>query len=254
MSYDIFMLRLSGTGDPVARAQRAVDEQAEREELGEQPVPSAEEDDRRRRLAADLTALHPALRMSPFDRGFAYGCAIDSDDPGCFVPYIEIGIEDALVTFSYSADGRRIFPELARVVDVFACHGYVAYDPQTEAILGAPGSITHSAGTFVSSRDALIKQLEDRGEIVIGSGSERKTSSTLFRIVLIGIVLFAVLAVREYYKQPPVKLDLNLRNRIPPEIAERIKRSAQTEPGRTDEVNVPASRSHGAPPDGTSRD
>jgi len=123
MSYDIQMLRLSETGDRLKQAREVLQALAAREKRGERPRPSAEEDDRRTKLAADLMALHPSLRMDPDKPGFSYGCAIISEDGSCFVPDIFIGIEDATVNFPYSADHSRVFPELQRVIAVFERHG-----------------------------------------------------------------------------------------------------------------------------------
>src|SRR5215813_5756903 len=101
MSYDIEMLRLSGVGNILEQAREARQSLMARVERGEEgPRPSPEEDDRRAKLAADLVALHPSLRIDPFDQG---GCAIYSEDPDCAVPNIFIEIEVASVSFSYSS-------------------------------------------------------------------------------------------------------------------------------------------------------
>jgi len=219
MSYDIEILRLSGTGDPLKEAREVREALTTRYEQGLGPKPNAEEDDRRAKLTADLVALHPSLRIDPFDRGLSYGCVVYSEDPDCAVPDIFVGIEDATVSFSYSADHSRIFPELRRVIAVFEQHGYVAYDPQTDRLLSS--SAEPSASSFLATRSAVIASMEARGETVIGwspmaPNSRRRTHSFLAGIVVLLLGSLAVLAIKEIVFRPRGELILRSeRARLP---------------------------------------
>src|SRR5262245_20757956 len=185
MSYDIVMLRLAGTGEALKRTRERLEALARRVERGEGPETNAEEDGRRARLTADLVALHPSLRIDPDNSGFSYGCVVCSEDPDCAVPDIFIGIELATVSFSYSADHSRIFPELQRVIAVFERHGYVAYDGQTDRLLSS--SAEPSASSFLATRSAVIGSMEARGETVIGwsPANSRRGNTWLVGIVVL---------------------------------------------------------------------
>lgn len=229
MSYDIYILRLSGTDDPLKQAREVSQALTTRLE------PSAEEDDRRTKLVADIVALHPSLRIDPFKQGLSYGCVVYSEDPDCAVPDIFVGIEDATVSFSYSADHSRIFPELQRVIAVFELHGYVAYDPQTDRLLSS--SMEPSASSFLATRSAVIGSMEARGETVIGWSPMAPNSHRGTRTLFVGIVVLlfgslAVLAIKEIVFRPKGELIVRSeRARLPPELADRIKRAQQVPPG-----------------------
>jgi len=226
MSYDIDMLRLSGTGEPLKQARELIEALTRRDERGEGSTPSAEEDSRRAKLTADLVALHPSLRMDPDNGGFSYGCVVYCEDPDCAVPDIFIGIEQATVSFSYSADHSRIFPELQRVIAVFERHGYVTYDCQTDRLLSS--SAEPSASSFLATRSAVIGSMEARGETVIGwspPNSRRGTDTLLVGIVVLFLGLLAVLAVKDIVFRPKGELILRSeRTRLPADL-DRIKRA-----------------------------
>lgn len=188
MSYDIDLLRLSGTGDRLAQARALTKALFDKEERGERPMPSAEEDLRRTALAADLVALHPSLRMEPSPNGFSDGCVIDSDDPDCDIPAIEIGIDKALITFSYAADAPRIFAALQPVIAVFERHGYVAYDPQSDSLLS--GQVTPSAASFLRTKSQIFQQLEAQADFLIGGATKHPLRG--FVIALAGLALIAL--------------------------------------------------------------
>ena len=239
MSYDIDMLRLSGTGEPLKQARELIEALTRRDERGEGSTPSAEEDSRRAKLTADLVALHPSLRMDPDNGGFSYGCVVYCEDPDCAVPDIFIGIEQATVSFSYSADHSRIFPELQRVIAVFERHGYVTYDCQTDRLLSS--SAEPSASSFLATRSAVIASMEARGETVIGwspmaPNSRRRTHSFLAGIVVLLLGSLAVLAIKEVVFRPRGELILRSeRARLPPELSDRINRAQQVPPGTAGE-------------------
>ena len=188
MSYDIMLYRLSGTADRLAQAR-------ERRETREEP--SAEKDRDRGKLVSDLLTLHPSLFSAPFDKGPSFGCAVDTGDPECCVPLIEIGIDDAIVTFPYSADFERIRPELKRVIEVFERHGYTAYDPQIDAILSSSSNFLQSASSFATTGREAVQHMLARGETVIGGTGEligaasKKKRSWAF----IGLVVFVLAAI-----------------------------------------------------------
>jgi len=234
ISYDIDMPRLSGMGDPRAQAREARQALTARIERGEGPRSSAEEDHRRAKLAADLVALHPSLRIDPYDQGMSDGCAIYSEDPDCAVPGIFIEIECATVSFSYSSDHRRIFPELRRVIAVFERHGYVAYDPQTDRLLSS--SAEPSASSFVATRSAVVASMEARGETVIdwspmAPNWRHRARGVLVIIVVLSLGLLAVVGVKDILFRPKGELILRSeRARLPSEILDRIKRAQQASP------------------------
>lgn len=209
MSYDIEMLRLSGPGELLTQAL----EKRSAEILRKDPTPSAGEDERRAKLAADLIALHPSLYGEPFDKGPSYGCIVDTKDPECCMPCIEIGIDSAIVNFSYSADFKLVLPELRRVIEVFERHGYTAYDRQTDSILSSSSNFHQAATSFAAKAETVVEQMQARGETVIGSPSRRKS----FWIVA-GVVIFLLLAIvvvliqRHYARQTPPSVAKEVRS------------------------------------------
>jgi hypothetical protein len=199
LSYDIMLYRLSGTGDLLAQARA-------RRQRHEEPTPSAEKDQDRAKIVTDLLVLHPSLFSAPFDKGASFGCVVDTTDPECCVPLIYIDIDDAIVTFPYSADFELIRPELKRVIEVFERHGYTAYDPQIGAILTASSSFLESASSFVTTGHEAVRQMLARGETVIGgtgrligAPSEKKRSWTVVGFVIFLIAAVGVVVVRQQY-------------------------------------------------------
>jgi hypothetical protein len=204
LSYDIMLYRLSGTEDPLAQVH------ARRQRQGE-PTPSADKDRERAKLVTDLLALHPSLFSAPFDKGPSFGCGVDTTDPECCVPLIEIGIDDAIVTFPYSANFERIRPELKRVIEVFERHGYTAYDRQIHAILTASSSFRESASSFATTGHEAVQQMLARGEIVVGGTGEligtpsQKRSWTYIGLVVFLVAAIGVVVTRQQYRSelPP---------------------------------------------------
>lgn len=206
MSYDIHMLRLSTTGDVLQRARSLF---REREKEAE---PAPENYDWRKGLAADLVALHPSLRMEPFDKGFPYGCVIDTDDPSCHVPYIEIGIDGGLVNFPYSANVDAVFTELQRVIAVFERHGCVAYDPQGDCVLTSAAPADPSS--FQATKNSVLEQLSQHGEHVIGFSSPQPRSRKVIGILVFVVLAGTLIALQIYRSQTGPRLSDNDLKRI----------------------------------------
>jgi len=190
LSYDINLYRLSGTGDLLAQVH-------ERRLRQEEPTPSVKKDQDRARVINDLLALHPSLFSAPFDKGPSFGSVVDTRDPECCVPLIYIDIDDAFVTFPYSADFERILPELKRVIEVFERHGYTAYDRQIDAILTSSSSFLQSGYSFATTRDEAVQQILSRGETVIGGtgGLIGKPAERKHPWKVIGLVIFLIAAI-----------------------------------------------------------
>jgi hypothetical protein len=193
------LYRLSATGDLLAQARA-------RGQRPDEPTPSAEKDQDRAKLAADLVALHPSLYSAPYDKGPSFGCVVDTTDLECPVPLIYIDIDDAMVTFSYSADFERILPELKRVIEVFERHGYTAYDRQIDAILNSSSSLLQSASSFATTRDEAVQQMLAHGETVIGgtggligAASEKKRSWKVIGVVAFLVAAIGLVVVRQQY-------------------------------------------------------
>lgn len=197
LSYDIEMLQLSGAGDLLARVHAARNAEIQREEAGEDPVTSAEKNERRAELTADLVALHPSLYSEPFDRGPSYGCFIRTDDPDCCIPDIDVGIDSAIVYFSYSADFERVLPELKRIIGVFERHGYTAYDRQTDNVVTSSSTFGQSASSFAETRDSVVREMQARGETVIGYPTRRKPFWAVATVVI--FLVLAIVLIRQHY-------------------------------------------------------
>ena len=169
--------------------------------------------------------MHPSLRVEPFDAGFSHGCSLGTDDRDCPVPYIDVGIGSGMVSFSYSADPKVAFAEALRAIAIFERHGYTAYDPQTDSLISAKAGAAHGQASFVATRDAVVRQMQERGETVLGF-PERKRIAPQY---VVGLVLFVIVAVtllvvRHYYvgERSP-ELTQRLR-----EAQERLHPSKQT--------------------------
>jgi hypothetical protein len=199
LSYDIMLYRLSGTADLLAQARA-------RREGPEEQTPSVEKDRERAKLVADLLALDPSLYSRPSHKGPSFGLGIYTTDLECPVPLIEIDIDDAIVTFPYSADFERIRPELTRVIKVFERHGYTAYDPQIDAILTSSSSFLESASSFATTGHDAVRHMQARGETVIGrtgqltgAPSQKKRSLTLLGLVVFVLAAIGVVVTRQQY-------------------------------------------------------
>jgi hypothetical protein len=186
---------LAGAGDPVQEARELLAKDEE-----ERAEPSEEEDRKRSALAADLVALHPSLRVEPSDNGFSYGCSFETDDPECPVPYIYVRIGTGSVSFSYSADPKVAFREAFRAIAVFERHGYAAYDPQTESMLSSSQSAEPGESSFRATRDAVVQQMRDRGEIVLGYPAPKKGSLLVPGLIVFVIVAIALVLIRQHYR------------------------------------------------------
>lgn len=222
LSYDIEMMRLSGPGDPLAQARRAREEAIRRENEGIEVVSDPRKDEDRAKLAADLVALHPSLYSEIFPRGASYACAILTDDRECPIPDIDIGIDVAFVTFSYSADFHRVAPELRRIIAVFERHGYTAYDRQTDSIVTSSSSFGDSEDSFTATRNSVVSQMQVRGETVFGYPTLRRPFWAVAALAILGVaaVIGVVLLRQHYDNQMPEKarkelLDLEKRLRKP---------------------------------------
>jgi hypothetical protein len=132
--------------------------------------------------------------------------SVDTTDPECCVPLIEIGVDDAIVTFPYSANFERILPELKRMIEVFERHGYTAYDPQIDAILSSSSSFLQSASSFGTTGREAVQQMLARGETVIGgtgeligAPSEKKRSWTVIGFIIFLLAAIGVVVTRQQY-------------------------------------------------------
>jgi hypothetical protein len=168
MSYDILFVRAGDVPDKLSAARYLADTEFDEET---ESVPSREADDRRRRLAADLVKLHPSMKYETTDDDESLGGWVSADDDTCPFPMVELGVDSGTVSISYSADAQAL-QALAPVIDVFAEHGYVAYDPQTDSILDSTG-IPSAQARFVGTQSAVVTQLEARGEAIIPAAPSR---------------------------------------------------------------------------------
>jgi hypothetical protein len=227
LSYDIEFLRLSGSGNLLAQVHQARDaairleeEAGSRQEALPEPIPStsAQEDERRAKLVADLVALHPSLYSAPFSTGPSYGFVVDTHDPHqCPVPYIAVGpyigmgIDGASTSFPYSADFQLVLPELKRVIEVFERHGYTAYDRQIDAVVTASSSFLDTNSSFVTTRDEVVGQMLARGERVIGYPIQRNPHLAVAGAVIVLAAAIALVLLRQHYATelpPSVKKEL----------------------------------------------
>ncbi|HMZ79793.1 MAG TPA: hypothetical protein PLL06_08830, partial [Acidobacteriota bacterium] len=133
MSYDIEFLRFDPDKetleDVLCRRDEILDEQKDDDNLF---PPSVQEDQHRLALTNDLLQLHPSLHLKPGWRGFSNGCWIESVDPIYVFPYLDIGIGQGRIAFSYSAP-TSLFQTVSQIISIFEKHGYVAWDPQLGA-------------------------------------------------------------------------------------------------------------------------
>lgn len=224
MSYDLELVRLAGDGDRLAEARRAREAVLLGEQRGEEPEPSREKDERRARLAADLAALDPSLYVEPSARGPSYGCSIVTDDPDCPMPSIDIGVDEAIVTFPYSVDFGRIAPRLRRVLAVFESHGYVAYDRQSDSIVTSASDFEAQAASFQATKDSAIGEMQARGETVLDAPAPAKHFWTGRKLAVFLVLMIAIVLVQRYLQEErPAQVTEELRK-----LQDRLNRGSQT--------------------------
>jgi len=115
---------------------------------------------------------------------------------------IYLDIDEAMVTFPYSANFERILPELKRVIEVFERHGYTAYDRQIDAILTSSSSLLESASSFATTGAEAVQQMLARGEFVIGGTGapiEKKHSWTVLGFVVFLVAAIGIVVARQQY-------------------------------------------------------
>jgi hypothetical protein len=95
------------------------------------------------------------------------------------------------VSFSYSADPKVAFAEALRAVAIFERHGYTAYDPQTDSLVSAKEGVALGQASFAATRDAVVRQMQERGETVLGFPERKKIAPEH----VVGFVLFVIVAV-----------------------------------------------------------
>jgi hypothetical protein len=119
------------------------------------------------RLVADLLKLDPFLRMKPDRRGLAYGCWVGSESGEGDIPGIDLGVNDAFVSFSYSADEDFVGTAMNRIMKLFNRHGYLAYDHQRDCLLSTKGDAQAGVKKLHEIRDRVLDDLEALGETII---------------------------------------------------------------------------------------
>ena len=135
MSYGLYLLPKDLVGDDPAAAYERLEEVDERE-------PTPEEEERLRRLAADLQAANPGLDLSEAGEGFLLQLGYESERP----VVIDIGPGEMTMSWSYGAeDAGPALDEVRRYLPVFERHGYVAYDPQLDRLFDAERDLEEAA-------------------------------------------------------------------------------------------------------------
>lgn len=134
MSYEITFVRVGSASDPLATA-RVLSESEFNDATATKP--SKEADERRRRLVEDLLKLDPALRYFPDGEG-GTGGYIDVDAVDGPFPPIHLEVDAGMVTVTSSSFRGTAVQSILPIARVFARHGYVAYDPQTDSLLEIP--------------------------------------------------------------------------------------------------------------------
>ena len=147
MSYDLYLLRKDEVRDDPTAAYERLEERVERQ------LDSAEED-RLRRLAADLQAAHPGLDLSEPESGFLLQLGYEADRP----VVIDIGVDEITMSWSYGAEGTdAALEEVRSYLPVFDRHGYVAYDPQLERLF----DLERDAGEVAEIHRDVHRHLQD---------------------------------------------------------------------------------------------
>jgi hypothetical protein len=152
VSYDLYLVR-KDEGDPAAAYER-LEEDVERE-------PSAAEEERLRRLAADLQAADPGLDVSEASEGFGLQLGYESEQS------LVIDIYSGSITMSWSYGADDAAPALAaveRYLPVFARHGYVAYDPQLERVYEPSRDRDDAAEVHRDVQERVFGELDDLGD------------------------------------------------------------------------------------------
>ena len=96
-----------------------------------------------------------------------------------------------------------MLPELKPVIEVFERHGYTAYDRQIDAVLTPSSSFLESASSFVTTATEAVRQMQARGEIVIGYPREKMVSRTIAGMVLFIIASIVIVLLRQQAELPP---------------------------------------------------
>jgi hypothetical protein len=152
VSYDLHLLRLSSTGDPLSEVSALLEQEEEEDEINPGP-PVPEKEARKNDLAERLCAANPPLERFAF--GFAevarlYNCT--EEEARVKYRHVELngpedgnGIQITLfddtasiaVPYWHQADGAKtVFAEIWRYLAVLAEHGgFSAYDPQLDRLL-----------------------------------------------------------------------------------------------------------------------
>lgn len=135
MSYDLYLVRKEEAAGDLRAAY-------ERPEEAERRRPTAAEEERLRRLAADLQAANQGLDLSEPEDGFLLQLGCDAERP----VVIDIaGVADIRMSWSYgAADAAPALAEVDLYLPIFNRHGYVAYDPQLERAF-EPGRVASEA-------------------------------------------------------------------------------------------------------------
>ena len=162
MSYDIIFVRVGSAPDRLARARELAE--SEFDEETESP-PSTEATARRRALIDDLLKLHPSLRYFP-DHDEAHGGYVDVDEVEGPIPPIHLGIDSGMVAVPNEA-GATALQSILPVIDVFARHGYVAYDEQTDSLIDHAEDLTSALARFTGASVGVVNELRPRGETAI---------------------------------------------------------------------------------------
>ena len=110
--------------------------------------------------------------MNPADDGFSSGCWIGSENDDCPIPNIELGVASGMVAISYSSSSDTL-RQLDPVLRVFRRHGYVAYDPQADALVQDADDLSQADARFASTKSDVVSRLQSDGETVVGQPTKK---------------------------------------------------------------------------------
>ena len=150
MSYDLHLLRLSATADPLAEAQAIVSK--EEEDINPGP-PIQEKEERKRRLAALLIQKNPSFE--PFQFGFTeiakkYNWTdaearmrfrhIELNEPdgsnGIQITLYDDKVDITVPYWHQPETAESVFAEIWRYLEILVCNGnFAVYDPQLDRLL-----------------------------------------------------------------------------------------------------------------------
>jgi hypothetical protein len=149
MSYDLHLLRKDAVREDPAAAYEELSEGEERE-------PTAAEEQRLRRLAADLQAVNSGLDLVESGEGFFLQLGYESGQP----LVVDIaGVDAITMSWSYGAeDAGPALVDVERYLPVFERHGYVAYDPQLERLFSPGRDASEAAGVHSYVRGRLEEE------------------------------------------------------------------------------------------------